>query len=354
MSSSGVFLIGADSGQLIEGPVTEEKYYSFVGAYIDLIANTAAKAKIQPKIQLIATKGQPGNLTEIEEACNTILRKTKNHLEALDKKICLFLVDEVLVTSSEHVTRELMQRLSLTLSVLSTDEQLNEKREGRTPTEWFAVTAEMKGRVAVSLSEVAEIQKKMQEVASGTGNDETLKKFKALAEELKERFRAEPNPEYENEVESHADDRRKEQTTKGPKESETTVSDVHLPDLGGMKAAAPGASIEHQADPPKIEEVSTEVRTMLKYFCRKSDILWFDDVPELLDLVIPQPMAFVASLRSVISHDVCDKLREINGEEVKKEEKDIKHKGTMSYKTFVKIFNQSKELKFPQNRFGSS
>ena len=78
------------------------------------------------------------------------------------------------MTSSEHVTRELMQRLSLTLSVLSTDEQLNEKREGRTPTEWFAVTAEMKGKVAVSVSEVAEIQKKMQEVASGTGNDETL------------------------------------------------------------------------------------------------------------------------------------------------------------------------------------
>ena len=154
MSSSGVFLIGADSGQLIEGPVTEEKYYSSVGAYIDLIANTAAKAKIKPKIQLIATKGQPDNL-EIKEACGTILQKTKKHLEALDENISLFLVDEVLVTSSEHVTRELMQRLSLTLSVLSTDEQLNEKREGRTPTEWFAVTAEIKGRVAVSVSEVA-------------------------------------------------------------------------------------------------------------------------------------------------------------------------------------------------------
>ena len=103
MSSSGVFLIGADSGQLIEGPLTEEKYYSFVGAYIDLIANTAARAEIQPKIQLIATKGQPDNL-EIKEACDTILQKTKKHLEALDENIFLFLVDEVLVTSSEHVT----------------------------------------------------------------------------------------------------------------------------------------------------------------------------------------------------------------------------------------------------------
>ena len=147
MSSSGVFLIGADSGQLIEGPVTEEKYYSSVGAYIDLIANTAAKAKIQPKIQLIATKGQPGLMAKIKEACDTILQKTKKHLEALDENISLFLVDEVLVTSSEHVTRELMQRLSLNLSVLSTDEQLNEKREGRTPMEWFAVTQAIKDKV---------------------------------------------------------------------------------------------------------------------------------------------------------------------------------------------------------------
>ena len=104
MSSSGVFLIGADSSQLIEGPITEEKYYSSVGAYIDLIANTAARAKIQPKIQLIATKGQPGVKKDVKEACDTILQKAKKHLEAFDEKINLFLVDEVLVTSSEHVT----------------------------------------------------------------------------------------------------------------------------------------------------------------------------------------------------------------------------------------------------------
>ena len=202
MSSSGVFLIGADSGQLIEGPVTDEKYYSSVGAYIDLVANTAAKAKIQPKIQLIATKGQPDNL-EIKEACDTILRKAKKHLEALDENISLFLVDEVLVTSSEHVTRELMQRLSLTLSVLSTDEQLNEKREGRTPMEWFSVTAEMKGRVAVSVSEVEQIQKKMQDMTRGSrnveqGDVETLKKFKSLAEELRESVKANEGSDHIN------------------------------------------------------------------------------------------------------------------------------------------------------------
>ena len=61
-------------------------------------------------------------------------------------------------------------------------------------------------------------------------------------------------------------------------------------------------------------------------------------------------MAFVASLRSVVSHDVCNKLRKINGKETMEEEKDINKKGTMSYKTFVKIFNESKELKFSQQQ----
>ena len=94
------------------------------------------------------------------------------------------------MTSSEHVTRELMQRLSLTLSVLSTDEQLNEKREGRTPTEWFSVTKAIKDKVVVNVSQVAEIQREMQErmlkskVMDGTEVD-TFRRFQAFVEEMK-------------------------------------------------------------------------------------------------------------------------------------------------------------------------
>ena len=120
-------------------------------------------------------------------------------------------------------------------------------------------------------------------------------------------------------------------------------ADVHHRPGNRISSTAPK---DRHVETPKKEGVCDEVRTMLKYFCRKSDILWFEDVPELQDLVIPQPMAFVASLRSVISHDVCDKLKQLQGGGVDKEEKDIKYKGTMSYKTFVKIFNQSEEHKF--------
>ena len=60
-------------------------------------------------------------------------------------------------------------------------------------------------------------------------------------------------------------------------------------------------------------------------------------------------MWFVASLRSVISHDVCDKLKQLQGEDVDKEEKCIKYKGTMSYKTFVWQFLVHLGLGIPIN-----
>ena len=193
MSSSGVFLITTDGSQIIErkeGELTEDKsYYSWVGSYVDLIANTAAKAKIQPKIQLVATKAEPETTEQIRRAGAKILEITKKHLEAVDGDISFFLVDEVYITSSKNVTRELMERLSLTLSTLSTDEQLNEKEEERTPTEWFTTTKEMKKKTVMRVSEVPEIQKKMREKTGGGGNVEpkdvdSLKKFQSIAQQL--------------------------------------------------------------------------------------------------------------------------------------------------------------------------
>ena len=108
MSSSGVFLILTDSTELINrDELKEDDYYSWIGSYVDLIANTASKAKVQPKIQLVPSKVQPENRPQITKACETILEITKEHLEAADADIPFFLVDEVMEISSKHVTQEL-------------------------------------------------------------------------------------------------------------------------------------------------------------------------------------------------------------------------------------------------------
>ena len=70
MSCSGVFLILADSTELIKREeLKEDDYYSWIGSYVDLIANTAAKAKVQPKIQLVASKVRQKNKAQITKAC---------------------------------------------------------------------------------------------------------------------------------------------------------------------------------------------------------------------------------------------------------------------------------------------
>ena len=112
---------------------------------------------------------EPETTEQIRRAGARILEMTKKHLRAVDGDISFFLVDEVHVTSSKKVTRELMEHLSLTLSTLSTNEQLNEKEEERTPTEWFTTSKEMKKKTVMRVSEVAEIQKKMREKAEMTG-----------------------------------------------------------------------------------------------------------------------------------------------------------------------------------------
>ena len=54
----------------------------------------------------------------------------------------------------------------------------------------------------------------------------------------------------------------------------------------------------------------------------------------------------MTSLRTIISHDVLEKLKEggkLRGEEAQKEHDDIYQRGTMSKATFKKIFDKSKE-----------
>ena len=383
MSSSGVFLITTDGNELIqreEEELTEDKrYYSWVGSYVDLIANTAAKAKIQPKIQLVATKAEPETTEQIRRAGAKLLEMTKKHLEAVDGDISFFLVDEVHVTSSKKVTRELMEHLSLTLSTLSTNEQLNEKEEERTPTEWFATSKEMKKKTVMNMSQVAEIQKKMREKAGGDGNVDpkdvdSLKKFHSVVQQLtgEKRGEAMKEPVVRSEPQEDEEPNYVQISTPSPEEDtfpfevESQAEDIgHREGMAEPEEKAP--SVETTTKPENAKEgedegekskqegsttpgVSSELRTMLRYFSRKSEMLWFEGVPELENLVIPQPMAFVQSLRTIISHDVREKLKDkhgkLKGGEAKQEDEDIQQKGTMSYATFEKIFSQSKEVKF--------
>ena len=194
MSSSGVFLILTDSKKLLEctGKELEDTaYYSWIGSYMDLISNTAARAKLQPKIQLVVTKAEPRMDNQIREACAKILEITKKNLESVDTDTTLFFFEEALVTSAEYVTG--MEMLKVTLSTLCPDEDLNETQGGSTPMDWYSTIDQVKDLVVVDVSAVSRIQEEVQRKSEGASDAskedlEELTKLRTVAEEIGEQI----------------------------------------------------------------------------------------------------------------------------------------------------------------------
>ena len=103
MSSNGVFLICFDSVALPNVLTAEDKYFSAVGCYIDLIRDNSFCSKVKPKVMIVATKVTESAKTE--RVCGTILRQAQDHVASF-KENSILLVGEVLKTCVEHVTRE--------------------------------------------------------------------------------------------------------------------------------------------------------------------------------------------------------------------------------------------------------
>ena len=367
MSSSGVFLITTDSNKLLEyndKELEDTAYYSWVGSYVDLITNTAARAKLQPKIQLVVTKAEPGLENQIREACAKILEITKNHLESVDADTTHFFLDEALVTSAEYVTG--MEMLKVTLSTLCYVEDLNETQGGSTPMDWYSTIDQVKDLVVVNVSEVSRIQEEVQRKTEGASDVsmkdiEELAKLKAFGEQVGKRFvlsrsnaknradaertdtKSSAHPVDDESGKPQEENRRwkgKEDTGNLPQPDFSGGSNIGaektLISGKGPEFLTPKEEQTRETEESKFSRKMNDVSAMLKYFGHRAELLWFSQNETLKHLVIPQPMSFVQSLRAIIGHDVLDKVKG-------KEHDDLYQKGTMTYSTFEKIYRSQKE-----------
>ena len=347
MSSSGVFLITTDSKKLLEcndKEVEDTAYYSWVGSYVDLISNTAARAKLQPKIQLVVTKAEPGMENQIREACAKILKITKNHLESVDADTTFYFIDEVLVTSAEHVTG--MEMLKVTLSILCSDEDLNETQGGSTPMDWYSTIDQVKDLVVVDVSDVSRIQDEVQRKTEGASDVstqviESLTKLRAVAEEIGKKSgnqgvvqEESGKPQEENSGSQETEDAKNLPRPEGP----VIGTETTLKSGKGQEVTTTKEESAKETEERKFSQKSNDVSAMLKFFANRSEIIWFAQNEKLKHLVIPKPMTFVQSLRAIIGHDVLDKM---DGEDEGRE--DLYQKGTMTYTTFKKIYNSQKD-----------
>ena len=103
ISSIGVFLIAFDSIILNSGKIGNY-YYSSKGTYVDLIWQTTTKEKIQPKIALVATKVEVSR--PLEENFTDVLDFAKIRVSSILTEYRIFILDEVLKTSSAEVCTE--------------------------------------------------------------------------------------------------------------------------------------------------------------------------------------------------------------------------------------------------------
>ena len=182
MSSSGVILICFDSSKLTTENA-EEQYYSSVGSYIDFLRETAIGSKIQPKIMLVATKYK--KTKESIKTCDKVLELAKAHVKSLETETPIILVNEVLKTCSEEVTKEMLEEQYVKLSTLCTDEQINEKQTGTTPAEWFNVLDKIKPSTHLTFNKFVEVYKKVKQETKGATNISNedlgdLKKFREI------------------------------------------------------------------------------------------------------------------------------------------------------------------------------
>ena len=106
---SGVFLICLDCSTIEKHRNLEEFYHRSVGIYLHPICLMTAKAITRPKIVLVATKKE--FLPNKFDTFGKVLELAKKHISSIfsdDHKV--FLVDEVLETSSAEVTEDYIAR----------------------------------------------------------------------------------------------------------------------------------------------------------------------------------------------------------------------------------------------------
>ena len=151
ISTSGVFLICFDSSlmQLLlnrcakQSEDSREKMsldqfcFGSIGTYIDLVCHTTAIARIRLKIALVATKtelskGSP----QKEDSFKKVLQHAKQHISLISNNDKVFLLNEVLRTSSAEATKENLTDYHIKLLTLCSHQDLKGDYEEVRPASW--------------------------------------------------------------------------------------------------------------------------------------------------------------------------------------------------------------------------
>ena len=320
------------------------EYFGNIGTFVELVSQASSKAGIKLKIALVATKceNETARCGSLDESCAKVIEMTKDHLTSLMSR--LYLVNEVIRTSCQEVTRGALEGLHNRVAILCLDGKLRVTPEEMRPLSWHKFLGVVSQKTHMSLEEADDLwEDEKHEVGEATNISpealDLLKGFQNVVNIMKEVENSE-----ESRVETHASKPHAEPKT-GPT---------------GVAAEAPKVKTEAVAvktvQPKETQLLSSqgevqrslqrkgagvdgmeEVKAIFSYFSDFGEVIWFKNHENIYDYVITQPTAFVKSLRTVITHKVQDKFRGVKFED---KMQDLLKRGCLSFKVFSEVYNK--------------
>ena len=353
VASSGVFLVCTDSSSLVDVKEVEDEYYSRVGTYLDLITQATAMAGIKPKIVLVATKADGSEV--MEECYEKLLTVVKAHM-ASSETDC-FLVNKVLRTSSKNVTKQSVEEFYGQISALCSDNFLTTKICA--PLSWYQLLEEMQKYPWVTLDQVREMVKEIERKNAGAENvsADELKNLETL-KTLLITLTIEEGAQHEKDAKKRAQrEKDAKSTKKAPSVKTLSKTSVEIPKQrldSILKDSAPQritarARTQTQDSFAQSEEekILGDVEPILDFLVGRGEILWFKgkERGRLRDKVITNPMDFVKSLRTMISHKAIksfDKVQFLSAKNA------LLSKGLLSFESFKVLYESVPGQKFSE------
>ena len=315
VACSGVFFVCFDSALLTREDI-DDAYYAEVGTFVDLVCQTTRLAGIRPKLALVATKTeQLGNEEDHEGSYQRILETTKDHLAYLSSQNSVFLVDEVLRTSSAKVTSAKLKEFHRKLVTLCSHKSLRFKPVEIRPLLWHNFLLAIQETPSITFKEATQ---KWATVKSKVGIEQTpklsprdldvLAKLRSILEAMVEK-------------------------DSSLNENRAMNSQSSNESLSGGKLTMSILRGESQYEPA--DELSQEVKSILTFFREEGEILWYEETEDDKHPIISRPMDLVKSLRTVINHKV---LHNFQGVRFLYTRLDLTQKGILSFKDFKAVF----------------
>ena len=351
VASSGVFLVCTDSSSLVDMKEVEDEYYSRVGTYLDLITQATALAGIKPKIVLVATKADGSEV--MEECYEKLLDVVKAHM-ATTETDC-FLVNKVLRTSSKNVTKLSVEEFYGQISALCSDVFLT--TESCAPLSWYQLLEEMQRYPWVTLDQVREMVKEIERKNAGAENvsQEELKNLETLKSLLttlasEEWAQHEKDARKRSQRAKDAKSTKKDPPIKTPSKTSAVIPKHRLDSIIQDSAtqrtnARPRTQKQDSFAQSEEEEILGDVEPILDFLVGRGEILWFKgkERGRLRDKVITNPMDFVKSLRTMISHKAIksfDKVQFLGAKNA------LLNKGLLSFESFKVLYGTVPGQKF--------